>query len=251
MNMAAMRQNRDCTDLHFGRLMLVLLALFLGGVLPVSAQDFPQGKVDPPVWDFGYLPQKCEVSHLFYLHNVGTAPLTVSRVRAVCSCTSVSSIHEPIAPGDSAAILVVFRSGRYRGRVKKPNYVHSDDPEEPARLMSIVANVVENDEPTGEVAVEPRKIEWKIVDGILAVDTDTLTIVNNASDALTASILDFPDTIITAIDLPGSIAPGDTSEVVLHVSGEPGLSKLKGPSITFAFAAQDTTIITIPIEIGD
>lgn len=251
MNIQTMRQNRDCADSRFRRLMSVLLVILLGSVLSASAQDSPRAVIEPQSWDFGYLPQKSEVSHLFYLHNAGSAPLTVSKIRAVCSCTSVSGIDEPIAPGDSAAILVTFKTGRYHSRVKKPNYVHTDDPENPAQSMQIVANVVKDDEPTGDIAIEPLRLKWKIVEGRIAPEMDSLAIVNNAENPVTVSVLHAPHSVVNAIDLPVEIAPGNAGKALLHISGEAGLSELKGLSITLSFAGQDTTIITIPIEIED
>ena len=102
-------------------------AIFITCWAIVLAGDNSDSDVPASEWDFGYLPQKSEVNHTFYINNLDSKPLTVTKINAGCSCTSTSEIKDPIAPGDSAAIVITLKSGRYRGKIKKTTEVYTDD----------------------------------------------------------------------------------------------------------------------------
>ncbi|MBD3298444.1 MAG: DUF1573 domain-containing protein, partial [candidate division Zixibacteria bacterium] len=72
-----------------------------------------------PTYDFGYVPQRSHVSHRFWVHNDGDEPLTIDRIDVGCWCTSTSRLDDPIAPGDSAAILVTLNTTIIQGHVRK------------------------------------------------------------------------------------------------------------------------------------
>ncbi len=240
---------RDSASRSCSFLTALIIGFFFAGHHPVSAQDGPHAVVESAPWNFGYLLQKSEVSHRFYLHNVGSAPLSVSKIKAGCSCTTVSRIEQPIAPGDSAAIIVTFKSGRYHGRVKKATEVHTDDPETPVHHLRIMSNVVRPGEPTGDVSVMPQKLTWKIDNGIITGDADTLRIANNGADVLAVAVVHAPEETVTRIDFPRRVAPGEAADLILHISQEPMPAESGWLSTTLAFAGQDTTVITISIEI--
>lgn len=233
----------------YGLLAALIIGIFFAGQSSVSAQDKSQAVIKSAPWNFGYVLQKSEVSHRFYLYNVGSSPLSVLKIKAGCSCTSVSKIEQPIAPGDSAAIVVTFKSGRYHGRVKKTTKVYTDDPEASVHHLPIIANVVKAGEPTDDISVTPQKLTWKMDKGIIAVDADTLRITNNGASILAASVLHAPEKIVTEIDLPRSIAPSEATDLILHISNEPMTGESGWLSTTLAFTDPDTTVITIPIEI--
>jgi hypothetical protein len=243
------RRIRDSNIWSHGSLTALLTGIFFAGQSCVLAQDKPQTVVKSAPWNFGYILQKSEVSHRFYLYNVGSSPLSVLKIKAGCSCTSVSEIERPIAPGDSAAVAVTFKSGRYHGSVKKTTKVYTDNPEASIHHLPIMANVVKAGEPTDDVSVTPQKLTWKIDNEIIESDTDTLRITNNGAGILAAIIMHSPEELVTEMDLPRSIAPAEAADLILHISKEPIPGESKGLSTTIAFVGQDTTFITIPIEI--
>ncbi len=249
MIMPKNRRVRDSNIWNHVFLTALIIGIFFAGQSSVSAQDKPQAVIKSAPWNFGYVPQKSEVSHRFYLYNVGSSPLSVLKIKAGCSCTSVSKIEQAIAPGDSAAIVVTFKSGRYRGRVKKTTKVYTDDPEASVYHLPIMANVVKEGEPTDDVSVTPQKLTWKMNNGIIEVDVDTLRITNNGASILAAIVLHAPEKIVSEINLPRSIAPAEAIDLILHISKEPMPGELGWLSTTLAFAGPDTTVITIPIEI--
>lgn len=234
-----------------GGTVLVLVALgakLLSGGLVAAGDD---ADVPTQIWDFGYVPQKSKVNHVFYLHNSGNAPLSVDKIKAGCSCTSVSEIDKPIAPGDSAAVAITFKSGRYYGTVKKTSKVFAKDQDKPIQHFRIVANVIKDDETAGDLRLTPPKIEWKMKDAVVGIDADTLSIANAGDDSLEVSIVHVSSDVVDQIELPQDPKLGGQWRMVLRPSKEPIPDEVEGPSITLMFAGSDTTTVTVPIELKD
>ncbi len=206
------------------------------------AQDKSPATVKEASWNFGYLAQKCEVSHQFYLVNSGLAPLAVQKIKADCSCTNVSKIEHPIAPGDSAAIILTFKSGRYLGLVKKSAEITTSDPVTPIVRLKITCNVVKDGGSTGIIAYSPRSL--KIGDAESTLDTIKFT--NESPENLRISVLQEPSDI--KIEIPSSIGPGTTASMLLDNSSMPVSGEPVWSSATLAFVGKDTTIITVPME---
>lgn len=188
---------------------------------------------------------------MFYLYNTGSAPLSVTKIESGCSCTSVSRLNRPIPPGDSAAIVITFKSGRYHHQVKKTTKIHTNDPETPVHHLRIMANVVKRGEATGDVRVRPPELSWRINNATITVDADTLKISNNGTDSLTIAVLHVPQGIVDRIESPERVAPGQEVELNMQLSRESIPKKADGLSITLAFAGRETTIVTVPIKMED
>lgn len=218
---------------------------------PPRAEEGPKAVFPNISWDFGYLSQKSEVSHTFYLRNDGTAPLTVEKIEVDCSCVTTSKVQEPIAPGDSTAIIFTFKSGRYHGSVAKSARITTNDPERPIQRVRTHADVIKDAEEIGTVLLEPLKLKLRAKDSHLTMVADTLEAVNIGSDSLRVALLLLPDAILKKSDLPESIAPSDTAVILLHFTGDKLSDNLNGLSATFSFGGKDTTIVTIPIELED
>ncbi|PCH86496.1 MAG: hypothetical protein COB88_07710 [Flavobacteriales bacterium] len=93
-------------------------------------------------YDFGEIIQGEKISHSFTFTNTGDAPLIISSVRATCGCTVPTWSKEPIEPGDSEEIKVVFDSEGKSGTQTKD--------------ITIISNAVPNTSVlriTGEVIV--------------------------------------------------------------------------------------------------
>ena len=233
-----------------GLFFLVLVSSLLVGQQPAEAEDYPHAAVSPSSWDYGYIPQKSTVSHVYYLHNTGSAPLSVSKIDVGCACTSLSEINGPIASGDSAAIVVTFKTGRYRKGLKKAAKMHTDDPETAIHRLRYKAYVIKPGEATGNISVIPQKLNWNIGEGAFAAKVDSLRIGNNSGDSVAVALLHAPDDVIDGIDFPLGLASGEQAVVLLHVADR---QPKKGSSLSFtlSFIGQDTTIVTIPIEIEE
>jgi hypothetical protein len=177
--------------------------------------------------------------------------LEVSKIEAGCSCVSVPQLPEPIAPGDSAAIPVTFKTGRYQGRVRKTTKVYAGDGEEAFQLLTIVADVVKQDEATGHIRISPPILKWTLNDRVIGADSDTLTITNDGPGAYRVSLLDIPSGVVRQAE----VRPGNTlykqAQLFLAPSKERVPPDVRSPSITLSFEGQDTLAVTVPIVLGD
>ncbi|MGV3507759.1 MAG: DUF1573 domain-containing protein [Sphingobacteriaceae bacterium] len=61
-------------------------------------------------YDFGKITETEKVTHEFKFINNGTEPLIISSATATCGCTVPEYPKEPVAPGESGVIKVVYDS---------------------------------------------------------------------------------------------------------------------------------------------
>ena len=74
---------------------------------------------EDPEYDFGEISLGSSVEFSFKFKNTGEFPLIIQSVKAACGCTVLKDWpKEPISPGESAAIPVVF-TAKYPGSQKK------------------------------------------------------------------------------------------------------------------------------------
>jgi hypothetical protein len=93
------------------------------------------------MFDFGDINQGDKVEHIFEFENIGNEALILSDVRTTCGCTAPEWPKEPIAPGATASVKVVFNSSGKMGIQNKVITVMSNAVNNPARVK-IVTNVV-------------------------------------------------------------------------------------------------------------
>jgi len=229
--------------------LLVSLGIIVMGRGHIAAAGESRVVASPPSWDYGYLPQKSEVHYVYYLKNISSAPVTVTKIKAGCSCTSVSKLDKPIPPGDSAAVVVTFKTGRYHHLVKKATSIYTDDPKTPACKLRLRANVYKIGEETGRVRVTPPKLTWKVKDAKITPGEDTLTIANLGPQAVQAAILQSPDDWVDWVLPRDSIGPGREVELILRPTKQAITDKITGLSITIGLTCRDTAIVTVPLKI--
>ena len=70
-------------------------------------------------YDFGKIVQGEKAVHSFRFKNEGEKDLVISGVSSACGCTVPSWPREPIPPGESGSIGVVFDSEEKNGRQEK------------------------------------------------------------------------------------------------------------------------------------
>ncbi len=90
-----------------------------GGPAPATATTQPDQKPAGPLpafqfseveHDFGKISQGDVVVHVFTFTNNGQAPLIIQSAVGSCGCTVPTYTREPIAPGESGELNVVFDS---------------------------------------------------------------------------------------------------------------------------------------------
>lgn len=81
--------------------------------------DLPSFKFESTLYDFGVIIQGEKVSYIYKFINSGGSDLVISNVKASCGCTIPTWSKEPIAPGGSGEIELVFDSSGKKGIQKK------------------------------------------------------------------------------------------------------------------------------------
>ncbi|OFX41443.1 MAG: hypothetical protein A2X08_02125 [Bacteroidetes bacterium GWA2_32_17] len=88
---------------------------------PLSASNstntsmLPKFKWNEQVHDFGVIIQGEKVSHSFTFKNIGKSNLIISSVHASCGCTVPKYDTEPVLPGKTGKVEVVFDSSDRSG----------------------------------------------------------------------------------------------------------------------------------------
>lgn len=200
-----------------------LLALFVFG----NAQDQSDLEFNELTHEFGTVDKGDPTEFTFTFKNTTEAPVTLSRVKASCGCTTPDWTRDAIAPGASGEIKVKYNSNRI-GPFTKSITVTYDDTKKPVVLYI-----------KGEVkgTVEPPKprINYSQTKGGLAFDKVNAyagTVDSDKSQSMTFNVknispikIDFTDKIESSEKFDISISqteltPGQTAIVTVKVNGE-------------------------------
>ena len=106
-------------------------------------------------YDFGTVKEGEKVAHTYTFTNTGKEPLIISSAKGSCGCTVPKWPSEPIAPGASGTIDVVFDSKGKPGKQAKRVTVNANT--EPAQTFLNIAGVVEKDPNAPEKSTTPAK----------------------------------------------------------------------------------------------
>lgn len=90
--------------------------------------------------DFGVINEGDNVEHVFKFTNAGTEPLILENCKGSCGCTVPQCPKNPIPPGGSGEIKVVFNSkGKKNMQTKRVTIMANTEPME--TVLTIKANV--------------------------------------------------------------------------------------------------------------
>ena len=92
-------------------------------------------------FDFGDIYQGDKVQHTFEFINIGNQPLVINNVLTTCGCTAPEWPKDPIPPGNTGTVKVVFNSSAKMGRQNKVITIRSNSVGSDQRLK-IVAMVL-------------------------------------------------------------------------------------------------------------
>lgn len=72
-----------------------------------------------PAHNFGAIKQDTENRHVFTFTNTGTEPLIIENAKGSCGCTVPQYPKEPVAPGETGEIEVVYKPGKQKNKQTK------------------------------------------------------------------------------------------------------------------------------------
>lgn len=103
--------------------LIPLLALLLApGALAQGVLRF-----EVPAHDFASIDEGVQAEHTFPFTNAGDAPLALTDVRTSCGCTAPTYTTDPVAPGETGEVTVVFDSNGRPGPFQKRIAVRTAD----------------------------------------------------------------------------------------------------------------------------
>ncbi|MBL8011464.1 MAG: DUF1573 domain-containing protein [Flavobacteriales bacterium] len=90
--------------------------------------------------DFGTIKQDSENKYVFTFTNTGKEPLLIENAQGSCGCTVPNYPKEPIAPGGTGEIEVVYKPGKQENQQNKTVTVTANT-EPKQTTLRISANV--------------------------------------------------------------------------------------------------------------
>lgn len=121
----------------------------------VDPENMPVIKFEKELYEFGTITQGEKVEHLFKFTNTGKSDLFITRCSATCGCTVPEWPKEPLAPGESGEIKVIFDSNGKRGKQHKK--------------VTIVANT----QPSTSVVALSGQVTAPDIEEVPEVETET------------------------------------------------------------------------------
>ena len=125
--------------------------LLLAGKIPYDRlPDTTPPVLEPPLttivfeetsFDFGTIIEGDLIEHTFTFTNTGEAPLLIIDTKGSCGCTIPTSSREPIAPGETGKITVVFNSKGKKGHRNQKITIAANT--HPAQMPIYLKGVVE------------------------------------------------------------------------------------------------------------
>jgi hypothetical protein len=124
-------------------LLSVLALMVLGALLAGCGDDSPESqarKKGQEIWfeevlhEYGDIPEKSDGTCMFTFKNLGKEAIVVNRVRSTCGCTVPEWPHEPVEPGETGEIKVVYNTV-IKGPFYKSIYVYSSAANSPVKLQ--------------------------------------------------------------------------------------------------------------------
>ena len=99
--------------------------------------------------DFGDIKQDSKHEKLFSFTNTGKEPLIITNAKGSCGCTVPEYPKEPILPGETGEIKVVYSPGKQTFKqTKSVTITANTDPE--TTVLKVYANVIPVDQPVEE-----------------------------------------------------------------------------------------------------
>jgi hypothetical protein len=210
---------------------LTILLISLFSIASIKAQNniqeekLPVIEFDKKRHTFKDLVEGTYGECVFIFKNTGNAPLKLLHVKTSCGCTSPQWPRQPIQPGDSNFIKVVFNSKGYAGRdFAKAIIVTTNIPnkvkqvESTKYVLTIIGNVISKDDLIPQdttIKVSSYKLSFgEIKHGETA--KVKLRVINTGKDTLTIKQVQKSSDLIQISNYIDPIPPG--SFKILNVS---------------------------------
>ncbi|GAB4326304.1 MAG: hypothetical protein Kow0074_20710 [Candidatus Zixiibacteriota bacterium] len=227
-------------------LISVAVATVVGSAMAESSG--PRVKTPHETFDFGIVPQACEVSHVFWLHNTGDEELVIHELIPNCGCTEAPLEKDHVAPGDSTRAEIIFGTGVFTGPVTKFTQVKANAVNRTPAL-TFKARVYPDSALPGPIRISPAAVRLDDArpSGSGSGYTQTVTLRNTGSSPVAIEMIDRPYADVRVQDFsPIELGPGEAHELTLTFDKSLP-TQVFSRSITFAVSDTMQERITLPI----
>lgn len=98
-------------------------------------------KFDNYEHNFGNIAQNSQNKYVYSFTNTGKEPLIISKAKGSCGCTVPRWPKEPVAPGETGEIEIIYKPGKQKNKQSKTITVTANT--EPANtILRVKANVI-------------------------------------------------------------------------------------------------------------
>jgi hypothetical protein len=212
--------------------------------LTIGAQAAPQLSLSETEFNFGFVPQNSQITHVFTLKSIGTDSLKITRVVPGCGCTKAPLQKSELAPGETTQLEIVFSTRSYRNHVVKSPRIETNEGTAP-RNVRIVSHVVARPDSTYPIVIKPYKLDISQF-GEKVRDDMTFAITNVSDQDLSLTVIDQPDGLFD-ITLPAMIKAGESAEGVLKLRDD-ALDTEFQKSVTIQLDDEPASRFTIPVK---
>lgn len=125
------------------QLTTLMLAVVFGTMSTGCSNDSPESQArdkgielwfEEVLYQYGEIPEDGDGTCTFRFKNLGNEPIVINRVRSTCGCTVPEWPREPVEPGDTGQIRVVYNTAN-KGSFYKSIYVYSTAGNSPVKLQ--------------------------------------------------------------------------------------------------------------------
>ncbi|MCP4569937.1 MAG: DUF1573 domain-containing protein [FCB group bacterium] len=225
----------------------VIKSIFILALIMFAAQTSqagPQMKIEPPTFDFGYVPQQAKVTHQFWLKSVGDDMLKIISVKPGCGCTKAPLDKKEIVVGDSARLEIIFDTKKYKGKMMKSTRIQTNAEEKPVMLRFSARGITDENRATLPIMIDPPVLRFD------PGDTDNggqlqFKITNKSDQDIEFKIIDSPERWCK-VQLPPTISPGQTASGRVTLRNTETVKKF-AKSFTIELNDKRKTRFTMPL----
>jgi hypothetical protein len=92
--------------------------------------------------DFGKVNSGDKVNYTFRFVNKGESPLVIKDIKTSCGCTAALLSLDNLQPGQEGTLMVELDTKNRSGKMSRTITVQSNDPKDPAKILTIYADIV-------------------------------------------------------------------------------------------------------------
>lgn len=150
------------------KLLTITTALFLSAAVMAQTKVEDIVKFNTENHSFGKIKQGVPVTYNFEIKNISNKPVVVESASASCGCTVPEKPEQPIAPGESAKLKVVYNAAQV-GPINKDVYVKfaGVDVQKVLHITGevVAAEQIQDAQPTKSATPAPAKTKLSKANG--------------------------------------------------------------------------------------